>query len=72
MRNDDLSLLERMFDTIVKPLSEPLVAGPDPKALGRGKYVPSKISSIKLDSSQYSILYERYIGSRRKKADEPC
>ncbi|MDF7663490.1 Fic family protein [Bifidobacterium sp. ESL0763] len=66
MRDDDLSLLERMFDTIVKPLDEPLVAGPDPKALSRGEYVPSRISGIKLDPANSSALYEKYIGAHRR------
>ncbi|WEV59753.1 Fic family protein [Bifidobacterium sp. ESL0728] len=66
MHDDDLSLLERMFDTIVKPLDEPLVAGPDLQALSHGEYVPSQTSSTLIDSAKSAELYERYIGKARE------
>ncbi|MDF7665192.1 Fic family protein [Bifidobacterium sp. ESL0745] len=66
MHDDDLSLLKRMFDTIVKPLDEPLVAGPDLQALSHGEYVPSQTSGIRIDETQSAKLYQLYIDKERK------
>ncbi|WEV71726.1 Fic family protein [Bifidobacterium sp. ESL0790] len=66
MRDDNLTLLIQMFDTIVKPLDEPLVAGPNPKALSNGEYVPTQTIGIMLDPAEYPSLFERYAGKNAK------
>jgi cell filamentation protein len=60
MENLDYSKLESMFDTVVKPLNEPLLAGPDLRTMTDGEYRTQPNVSRKLTAEEYRRLDRKY------------
>lgn len=60
MENLDYSKLESMFDTVVKPLNEPLLAGPDLRTMIDGEYRTQPNVSRKLTAEEYQRLDRKY------------
>ncbi|MCH3974448.1 MAG: Fic family protein [Bifidobacterium tibiigranuli] len=61
MENLDYSKLESMFDTVVKPLDKPLVAGPDLRMLSDGEYRTQPNVSRNLTAEEYQRLDKKYL-----------
>ncbi|MCI1650607.1 Fic/DOC family protein [Bifidobacterium tibiigranuli] len=72
--NLDFSKLESMFDLIIRPLDEPLLAGPDLRMLSDGEYRTQPNVSRNLTAEEYQRLDKKYLressNPKKKKSDK--